>query len=165
MSNAITGPPEQDLADAAPPAERTSRRWRPGVTAGVVAAAPSAAAATGAALIAACGSCLSLGAAGATAAATGGAAAGATTGAAAGGGLPVWQMAFAVAVFAILAGVQSRRALAASRCRTEPGSRAAFVLRQMAPGLLVAAAAFAAVQLLVVPWLDAPAAPAGPTLP
>ena len=167
MSNTITGPPELDLADAAPSAAAADpwRRWRPGVTTGVVAAAPSAAAATGSALIAVCGSCLGLGAASATAVATGGAAAGATTGAAASAGLPVWQIAFAAAVFAVLVAVQLRTALAAARRGPLPGSRTAFVLRRIAPGLLAGAVAFAVVQLVVVPWLAAPPVPAGPTLP
>jgi hypothetical protein len=148
---------------------RSARRWRPGVAIGVVAATPSAAAATGSALLAACGSCLGLGSAAAavsaTAATTGGAAAGATS-AASGGGLPLWQLGFAAAaVFVVLAAVQLRRALAAARCRPVTGSRAAFVLRQMAPSLPAGAIAFAAVQLVVVPWLSAPPLPAAPTLP
>jgi hypothetical protein len=170
---AVTG--EQTLTvDAAQGGDgaRPGRRWRPGVTSGLLAAAPSTAAATGSALLAACGSCLgagsavALGTAASTAAsATGGAAAGATTGAAASGGMPLWQLVFAAAVFAALAGLQLRRALAAARSRGGSGGRAGFVLRQMAPSLLAAAVAFAAVQLIVVPWLSAPPAPAGPTLP
>jgi hypothetical protein len=147
---------------------QTGRRWRLGVTTGVLAAAPSTAAATGSALLAACGSCLGAGSAvavSAAASATGGAAAGATTGAAASGGMPLWQILFTAAVFAVLAGLQLRRALAAAKVRTGSGGGARFVLRQMAPSLLTAAVAFAAVQLLVVPWLSAPPAPAVPTLP
>ena len=68
-------------------------------------------------------------------------------------------------MFAVLAAVQLRRALAAARCRPVPGSRAGFVLRQMAPSLLAGTVAFTLVQLVVVPWLAAPPAPAGPTLP
>lgn len=145
----------------------STRRWRQGVTTGVLAAAPSAAAATGSALIAACGSCLGLGSAAAfsaSAAATGGAA-GATSAAAASSGLPGWQIGFAVAVFAFLLAVQLRRASVAARRRPGSGSRTAFVLRQIAPGLLAGAVAFAAVQLVVVPWLSAPPVPAGATLP
>ena len=162
MTVQSTAPAAADAADAALPA----RRWRPGVTTGVVAAAPSAAAATGSALLAACGSCVGLGSAAAvsaTAATTGGAAAGAAA-ASSGGGLPLWQVGFAAAVFAVLAVVQLRRALAASRSRREPGGQAGFVLRQMAPSLLVGAVAFAVVQLVVVPWLGAPPVPASPTL-
>jgi hypothetical protein len=143
---------------------RPGRRWRPGVTTGVLVAAPSTAAATGSALLAACGSCLGAGSAVAVSAA-GGAAAGATTGAAASAGMPVWQLVFTAAVFAVLAGLQLRQALTAARFRGGSGGRAGFVLRQMAPSLLTAAVAFAAVQLVVVPWLSAPPAPAGPTLP
>jgi len=149
-------------------ASRSSRRWCPAVTTGVLAAAPSTAAATGSALLAACGSCLGAGSAvavSAAASATGGDAAGATTGAAATGGMPLWQLVFAAAVFAVLAGLQLRRALRAVRYRGGSGGRAGFVLRQMAPSLLTAAVAFAAVQLVVVPWLAAPPAPVGPTLP
>ena len=149
-------------------AVRPARRWRPGETTGVVAAAPSAAAATGSALLAACGSCLGLGSAAAvsaTAAATGGAAAGATTGAVSGQDLPLWQVGFAVAVFAVLAAMQLRRALASSRSRRGSGGRTSFVLRQMSPSLLAGTVAFTLVQLVVVPWLAAPPAPAGPTLP
>jgi hypothetical protein len=126
----------------------------------VLAAAPSTAAATGSALLAACGSCLGAGSAVAVSAA-----ASATGGAAASGGMPLWQILFTAAVFAVLAGLQLRRALAAASSRTAPGGRAGFVLRQMAPSLLTSAVAFAAVQLLVVPWLSAPPVPAVPTLP
>ncbi len=37
------------------------------------------------------------------------------------------------------------------------------LLRQLASSLLTAAVAFAAVQLVVIPWLSAPPAPAGRT--
>jgi ABC-type dipeptide/oligopeptide/nickel transport system permease component len=142
----------------------SARRWRPGVTTGVLAAAPSTAAATGSALLAACGSCLGAGSLVAVSAA-GGAAAGATTGAAASAGMPLWQLVFTAVVFAVLAALQLRRALAAARVRGGSGGRGGFVVRQMAPSLLTAAVAFAAVQLVIVPWLSAPPAPAGPTLP
>jgi hypothetical protein len=169
VADAVTGEQVTNF-DGAPGEDgaQTGRRWRPGVTTGVLAAAPSTAAATGSALLAACGSCLGAGSAvavSAAASATGGAAAGATTGVAASGGMPLWQILFTAAVFAVLAGLQLRRALAAANSRTRPGSRARFVLRQMAPSLLTGAGAFAAVQLLVVPWLSAPPAPAVPTLP
>ncbi len=147
---------------------RPGWRWRPGVTTGVLAAAPSTAAATGSALVAACASCLGTGSAvavSAAASATGGAAAGATTGAAASGGMPLWQLVFAAAVFVVLAGLQLRRALTVARPRGGSGGRTGFVLRQMAPSLLTAAVAFAVVQLVVVPWLSAPPVSAGPTLP
>ncbi len=91
--------------------------------------------------------------------------AGARPGVAASGGMPVWQLAFAATVFVVLAGLQLRRALTAARSRGGSGGRTRFVLRQMAPSLLTAAVAFAAVQLVVVPWLSAPPVPAGPTLP
>jgi len=149
-------------------AARPGHRWRPAVTTGVLAAAPSTAAATGSALLAACGSCLGAGSAvaiSAAASATGGAAASATTGAAASGGMPFWQIVFAAAVFAVLMGVQLRRALRAVRSRGGSEGRVGFMLRQMAPSLLTAAVAFAVVQLMVVPWLSAPPVPASPTLP
>lgn len=138
---------------------RPGRRWRPGVTTGVLAAAPSTAAATGSALLAACGSCL-----GASSAVSVGAA-GAAGGAAASGGMPLWQLVFAAAVFLVLAGLQLRRALTGASCRGGSGGRAGFVLRQLAPSVLMAAVAFAAVQFVVVPWLSAPPVPASPTLP
>jgi hypothetical protein len=164
-----TGSDEHTVAaEAAQDPARPGRRWRPGVTTGVLAAAPSTAAATGSALLAACGSCLGAGSAvavSAAASATGGAAAGATTGVAASGGMPLWQIVFTAALIAVLAGLQLRRALVAARVRGGSRGRAGFVLRQMAPSLLTAAVAFAAVQLLVVPWLSAPPAPGVPTLP
>jgi hypothetical protein len=164
----VTGAQTSTRHTAQDDGARPGRRWRAGVTTGVLAAAPSTAAATGSALLAACGSCLGAGSAvavSAAASATGGAAAGATTSAAASTGLPTWQLAFAAAVLAVLAGLQLRRALTAARVRGVSGGRAGFVLRQMAPSLLTAAVAFAAVQLLVVPWLSTPPVPAGPTLP
>lgn len=147
---------------------RARRRSRPGVITGVLAAAPSTAAATGSALLAACGSCLGAGSAVAVSAAvgaTGGVAAGATTGAAATGGMPLWQLVLAAAVFVVLGGLQLRRALTAAKFRGGSEGRAGFVLRQMAPSLVTAGVAFAVVQFVVVPWLSAPPVPAGPTLP
>jgi hypothetical protein len=142
-----------------------ARSLRPGVTTGVVASAPSAAAATGSALLAACGSCVGLGssvAAGTAVSAGGGAAAGAATGAAGGTFPGTWQLVFAAAVFTVLALLQVRRALRVA----PPGTgRTRFVLRRVAPSLAVAAVAFVAVQLLVVPWLAAPLSAAGPVLP
>lgn len=79
--------------------------------------------------------------------------------------MPLWQIVFAAAVFAVLIGLQLRRALRDGRVRGGSEGRAAYVLRQMAPSLLTAAVAFAAVQLVVVPWLSAPPVPVGPTLP
>jgi hypothetical protein len=145
------------------------RRWRPAAATGVVAAAPATASAFGTALLAACGSCLGLGTAAAGAGASAAAAAG--TGAAAASvqasaptGPSGWQLAFALAAFAVLVLWQSRRAWRATACAAGR-ERIRQVSMRLVPHLLVAAASFAAVQLLVVPWLAAPLPEAAPVLP
>jgi hypothetical protein len=99
------------------------------------------------------------------------AAAGAGTGAAAGaaqasaaGGLSESQVAFATVMFAMLLAWQARRAWRASPA-VPARQRVGLVSVRLVPHLVVAAASFAAVQLLVVPWLAVPPPQAVPVLP